>query len=208
MVHLCTKHQEEWDETPESTILALTRTITAKTNDKRQRCINSDCRALINYPRFHLCVYCAEKNRQCQQCSASTLTEEEKRIEQRKAEREEAHQRAIDLYTLAVKTYGISSARTLLMQESKWGAELLNSVLCLGHRELDYGREMRPIWRLVLGADVYRNRFCSQCPPVPRQTPSLTRGDLCQHLTVGQFATYCPLCAADAHACERCGEPA
>lgn len=204
-MHLCPRHQAEWEATDEPTIAARMRTLSALPKHRQRRCINRDCRAKIGYPLFQLCVHCARRDRICQQCSRSTLTQEEVAAAASREKEEELFEATVDLFTYCVKTYGISASRALFMREAPCDPETLNRLLRLDLHDLDYGREKRRIWTDILGPNVWRKRRHDDCPEPHRATPSLCRAS-CGHLAAGDAVALCPLCAADASACETCGE--
>ena len=76
MVHLCNKHQDEYDQTDGSVRQARIRTHQALPEGRKMHCVQ--CQSLLNYPLFMLCSDCARTERLCQRCSTSTLTPEER----------------------------------------------------------------------------------------------------------------------------------
>jgi hypothetical protein len=179
----------------------IDRNLQERDENRRARC--GTCRSFIRNPLFALCAKCADKAELCQHCSASLITPEARAIMAAAAERREA---LIDFYTEAVKLYGMTTARRLFHEmRATFGDVAVDMLILLDFRDLDYGRERRPIWTKVLGTNVFRHRHCQDCAHLPASAPRLIKASGCGHWTTARSGAWCPTCAADLDACEGCG---
>ena len=202
-MHLCEpcRASRDWEDDPVvKTKIALN--LQQRDENRRARC--GTCRTFIRNPLFQICARCADAAKLCQNCSKSTESPEA--LAAREAS-EVWREWLIDLFTQAVKTYGITASRDLFREQGPEviGKDAAEFVLRLDHRDIDYGRENRPIMRLVFGPNVYRHRFCASCSAIPKRAPAIVKADLCGHWTTSRSPAYCPVCAAGAGACESCG---
>lgn len=201
-MHLCEpcRSLRDWDNDP-AVKAKVDRNLQQTDEHRKARC--GSCRVLIRNPLFQHCARCAEKAEICQHCSKSMLTPEER--ETREAEAS-VRDDLIDLYTHVVKTYGISAARELIYGMRGTFSDLqVQMLILLDFRDIDYGRERRPIWTKALGTNVYRARFCDGCLHLPTGAPAIVKASQCGHFTTARSSAYCPVCAADQDACEACG---
>jgi len=152
----------------------------------------------IRNPLFAICKKCAERLQECQHCRNSTQTPEALAAVERREE-------LLDLFTLAMKAYGISAVSDIFRDHAAalGIADCGAVVIAAKSVHLD-SRGDRPIWKKVLGGNIYRHpRFCESCRgPYGR---AICRAERCGHLTVGAAAAFCALCATDERSCERCG---
>ena len=167
-------------------------------------------RFATGHPLFRICERCSEKEGRCQHCVKFLTAEAEA-----EAARDEEREALIDFFTQCVKTYGISAARGLFEARRDELGPAADEVARLDHRDLDgtAGRDRdrerlrRPIWKLVLGPDVYRFRWCAECSMIPRRAPEILKAAHCGHWTTGRSPANCPVCAAQKDVCEGCGGP-
>jgi len=204
-MHLCGPCQESRDWVNDPVVRAKIE-LNAQQADPNRKAVCGTCRTLIRNPLFQICARCAAKAHLCQNCSKSTETPEAKAAREAS---EVWREWLLDLFTQAVKTYGITATRELFRTQGRevLGNDAAEWVVRLDHGDIDYGREQSPIMRLVFGPNVYRHRFCATCAAIPKRAPSLVKADLCGHWTTARFPAYCPLCAAKSNACESCGDP-
>ena len=195
--HLCEKHQREWEETDEAVIQSRIRTHQARPAHQRQQC--GTCRAVLLYPLFLICRVHAEQERLCQQCYASTLTAGEIAEAEANAAAQEELDRILDDYTLIIKSYGRRS----------WIADKFRAL----HADRDLHlilpsaldiRTDRPIWKEVLGPDIYQKVFCDRCAE-ERITHGFRKAAECGHTAIGRAYVLCHLCAVRAKRCAACG---
>lgn len=204
-MHLCEPclGSRDWENDP---VVRTKIAVNLGQTDENRKARCATCRTLIRNPMFQICGRCAEKARLCQRCSKPTESPEE--IATREAS-EVWREWLIDLFTQAVKTYGLSTSRTLFHEEMRGeiGDDAVEFLISLDHREMDYGRESRPIWKLVFGPNVYRFRFCDACSAIPKRAPGIVKAEHCGHRTTARSPALCPVCAAEKSACEGCGGP-
>ena len=202
-MHLCgpCEASRDWVNDP---VVQTKIAMNAQQTDENRKARCATCRTLIRNPMFQICARCAEKARLCQRCSKPTESPEE--IVAREAS-EARKDELIDLFTVAVKTYGLSASRTLFHEgmRGEIGDEAVEMLLLLDHREMDNGRERRPLWTKVLGPNVYRHRWCPECAMIPKRAPQIVKAAFCAHFTTGRSPALCPVCAAEKRACEGCG---
>ncbi|HTK59750.1 MAG TPA: hypothetical protein VL283_00950 [Candidatus Baltobacteraceae bacterium] len=167
-------------------------------------------RFATGHPLFRICERCSEKEGRCQHCMKFLTPEAEA-----EAAKDEAREALIDFFTHCVKTYGIGNARGLFEAKRDELGPAADEVARLDHRDLDgtgqrdrdRERLRRPIWKLVLGPDVYRFRWCADCSMIPRRAPEILKAAQCGHWTTGRSPSHCPVCAAQKNVCEGCGAP-
>lgn len=204
-MHLCgtCEAERDWVHDP---VVRTKVELNLQQTDPNRKAQCATCRCLIRNPMFQICAKCAEKARLCQRCSKSTESPEELAVREAS---EIWREWLIDLFTHAVKTYGLPTARTLFHETMRdaIGNDAVEFVMCLDLRDIDYGRENRPLWKLVLGPNVYRFRWCGACGATPRRAPELLKAAQCGHWTTGRSPALCPVCAAQKDACEGCGGP-
>jgi len=195
--HLCEKHQEEFDATDEEVIQARIRTHQAR--PPHQKSICGTCRATLLYPFFRLCKLHARQDRLCQQCCASTLSGEELATAAERAEEQARIDVILDDYTIIVKTYGCHT----------WIAKEFRDA----HPDLDLGtihptaldaRQDRPVWKEVLGPNIYRKVFCDRCAE-ERFLHGFREAAECGHIAIGRAFVLCHLCAVRSKQCAACG---
>ena len=201
-MHLCDTCRKTRDWENDLVVKAkIERNLQQTDENRRARC--GRCRAAIKNPLFQFCAKCASGERICQHCSRPTESPEE--IAARLAAQEE-RDRMIDLFTLSVKTYGLSTSRMLFEGlRSELGDAMVNALVTLDFQDIDYGREQRPIWKLALGQNVYLVRWCETCVLLPKRAPAIVKASACGHWTTARSPAFCPVCAAERGACEGCG---
>ncbi|WKZ29463.1 MAG: hypothetical protein QY323_01890 [Patescibacteria group bacterium] len=215
-MHLCEtcRAEREWD-TDESVRWQIAANLARSERDPaKARCaectqIGSGAPTFIRNPLFQICRKCAERLDQCQHCrkpmSSSSV-----------AGCGEVFETLFDAYVTLVKTYGRSTARTLLAAADLSSAEALHVPTLV---ELDVGlvdsmqphqryhyRLKRDIWTKVwgqLGFSVVPPR-CEACPPPARAAPAMVRAAHCEHWTAGSSAVWCLPCAVLNRQCAIC----
>jgi hypothetical protein len=205
-MHLCDQCRADRDWETDTTVLWHIKQNLAKpeTDPSKARC--RECTqwggapTFIQNPLFEICQRCALRLQQCQHCRTTTLPKEE-------TDRLERHEALLDLFTLAMKAYGFSAAqRTFRVQADELGIDGVEEILAAIRAVHLDGRLDRPVWKKVLGANIYRHpRWCGSCGRPNGWHPALCRAERCGHLAVGTTAAYCALCATEERACEACG---
>lgn len=195
--HLCEEHQKEWDATEDETIQARIRTNQSLPQHKKAIC--GTCRATLKYPLFRLCKVHAMRDRLCQICCASTLTEEELETAAERTSEQAKLDVILDDYTIVIKQYG---RRSWIADEFRARYPELELAIIMPSA-LD-ARTDRPVWKEVLGSDIYQKIFCDRC--AEEQVMHGFRDAVeCDHLAIGRAYVLCHLCAVRAKRCAACG---
>lgn len=205
-MHLCGKCRAERDWETDATVQWQIKTNLARPDGDAMKARCTECTrpgnpptpTYIRNPLFTMCKKCAERLQKCQYCRASTETSEALAEAERREE-------LIDLFTLGMKAYGFTVMVAAFREHAAalGVADVEAAIVSAKSVHLD-GRLDRPIWKKVLGGNIYRHpRFCEGCrAPNGR---GICRAERCGHLTIGLEASYCALCATDERSCERCG---
>lgn len=204
-MHLCDDCRAERDWETGTQVDYLIKANLAKKEDDPSKARCRECTRIdrsptfIRNPLFEICKKCAERLRQCQHCRKSTLPKDE-------LDRVERHQALLDLFTVALKAFGLGTTKTLFRQHAaEIGIEDIGAFDRLSPGDLD-ARVDRPLWTKVLNGSWRSSpRWCEAHTGSVQWTKSLCRAERCSHWTIGQAAAWCALCAAEEHACETCG---
>lgn len=205
-MHLCDACRAERDWETDATVRWQIKTNLARADGDPMKARCSECTrpgdppspTYIRNPLFTMCKKCAERLKRCQRCRTSTETLEAQKISERREE-------LIDLFTLGMKAYGFAATVGVFRERAEaLGVTDVEAVIASASTLHLDGRLDRPIWKKVLGGNIYRHpRFCEDCrAPYGR---GICRAERCGHLTVGFAASWCALCATDERSCERCG---
>jgi len=174
-----------------------------------------------------LCGHCAYLLRQCQHCGESTIPRDERAMHETA---KLARERALDLFTVAIKTYGYAEASKLLHAdevrkdfahdtESSTALVIASRIfapakdaiahaLCHTMPEIERRiSESRGGIYHLFGAYLSRTIVarCTDCRPPWHGRPRLCRADGCGHWTVGESAEWCLFCAMEVEQCAACG---
>lgn len=205
-MHLCDTCRAERDWETDATVQWQIKQNLARADTDAMKARCGECTrpgdpptpTFIRNPLFTVCKKCAERLKECQHCRGTTEAPEALAAAERREE-------LIDLFTLGMKAYGVSLTTDIFrMHGPSLGIEDYGTVIIAAKSVHLDGRGDRPIWKKVLGANIYRHpRFCEICRgPAGR---ALCKAERCGHLTIGAEAAFCALCATDERSCERCG---
>jgi hypothetical protein len=198
-MHLCVPCQDSRDWPTDPVVRTKIELNLQAREDLRARC--ATCRTYIRNPLFRTCERCAITARHCQLCSKSTLSPEEQSAAAEREKRDDAFEQALDDFTLVVKRFGLrgQAAEAFIARHDEETAARLRLVH-LGHID---GRADRPIWKEVLGQDVYRSPYCGGCGT---HTPAtFGKAINCGHFAIGEMMAWCLLCAVRNQRCATCG---
>ncbi len=204
----CAHSIQDWSPAPTVSVPAINphdpRNAGERQSAQRPMCPSCRARALGDR-RLKTCETCAVANKFCQHCGASTISQEERDREERGARLLDG---VLDLFTVLVKTYGYTDARTLLDAHAD---RIEGSVeVALTHRleDLDARIQHRAGLRELFGQLRSRSRGpvrCEACYPPSRRAPAMSKADGCGHWTHGIDMAWCLFCALESEFCANCG---
>lgn len=216
-MHLCEHCRDDangWPLAPEVPVPYTNRHDPHNAREQREalerRCPGSRCHGnnQLHDPQIKLCESCAYQLKICQHCGRTTLTPAQLAAEAAAAKAREMIELHIDLFTIAVKTYGYDAAHALLKAHiTTIGTVPLWHTLKVKMNALDDRIDTHPHLKMLFGGGLKRGKVarCPSCRPPWHGTPALTRAEQCRHWTVGVAATWCLFCALDKAFCANCG---